>query len=96
MTKSDTAYFNEDCGGCAGYCAVTWHPTTRTTPNSFLLLGAAIAGQGLSAIGGCTETYVGIPGAVGYPNAQTLETFCGDGWFFTGTTAAPLGPIKSL
>ena len=87
---------------------MTWHATTRTTPSSFLLVGETdypvtsiitAAGAGESSLAKCTETYVGIPGAIGYSNLgtiETLETFCGDGWFVDGTTDAPLGPIKSL
>ena len=34
-----------------GYCGIEWHPSSRTTPDSFGLGNAAATGQGENTIG---------------------------------------------
>ena len=83
-----------------GYCGIEWHPSTRTTPDSFGLLHTAAnaAGQGentaTGAVTSCQSSFINIPSAIGHPGAQGLfHGFCGEGWTKDETTAA-LGPVR--
>ena len=84
-----------------GYCGIEWHPSSRTTPDSFGLLhtAATMTGQGENTIGTCVSSYINIPSATGYPNTiggtqpDRYNNLCGEGWTQDGTTAA-LGPLR--
>ena len=76
------------------YCGIEWHPSTRTTPDSFGLLHAGGAGEGKNLIDACTASFINIPSAIGHPGAQGLyHGLCGEGWAKEATTAA-LGPLR--
>ena len=85
-----------------GYCGIEWHPSSRTSPVSFAMVGATTDGQGENTIDGCTATFVNIPGAQAFkagagPSYSLVDAFsnglCGEAWALDGTTA-PLGPLR--
>ena len=77
-----------------GYCGIEWHPSSRTSPDSFGLLHAGGAGQGENIIDTYEGSLTNIPSAIGHPGATGLfHGICGEGWAKDGTTAA-LGPIR--
>merc|ERR1719203_1858244 len=73
-----------------GYCGIEWYPSTRTSPDSFGLLHAALADTAIHTIETCVSSYVNIPGALNYPITTApavlhalypnINNICGEGW----------------
>ena len=87
-----------------GYCGIEWHPSSRTTPDSFGLLDGAAANQGENVIGDCLKGFINIPSAEGFKGTDGTTAvyhsanvysggICGEGWTYDGTTEA-LGPVR--
>ena len=86
-----------------GYCGIEWYPSTRTSPDSFGLLHAALADTAIHTIETCVSSYINIPGALNYPITTApavlhalypnINNICGEGWT-KDSLVGDLGPLR--